>query len=368
MKIKAAVTRTPHAPMLLETLDLADLRDDEIRVRLVATGICHTDIVMRDQMYPVPQPIVLGHEGAGVVEAVGRAVAKVKPGDPVVMSFDSCGACPSCEARVPNYCHDFFGRNFAGLRPDGTSALSQDGTLVHGHFFGQSSFASHSICRERNVVPVPPDVPLEILGPLACGIQTGAGSIINALKVGFGHSLIVFGAGSVGLSAVMAARVSGAGTIVAVDVVESRLDKAKELGATAAVNAKATNDLVGDLKRLTGGGANFTFETTGVASVVRQAVDALAPRGVCGYVGAAAPGTEVSIDLTEVMTGGKTLHGIVEGEANPDIFIPAMIDLYRQGRFPFDRLITFYPFERINDALHDSETGRVIKPVVRMPV
>ncbi|MGH6988356.1 MAG: NAD(P)-dependent alcohol dehydrogenase [Stellaceae bacterium] len=367
MKIEAAVTRAPHAPMSLEKLDLADLRDDEIRVRLVATGICHTDIVMRDQMYPVPQPVVLGHEGAGVVEAVGHAVTKVKPGDHVAMSFDSCGVCPSCEARIPNYCHDFFGRNFAGLRPDGTSALSQNGTLIHGHFFGQSSFASHSICHERNIVLVPSDVPLDILGPLGCGIQTGAGSIINALKVGFGQSLVVFGTGSVGLSAVMAARAVGAGTIVAVDRVAARLAMAKELGATAVVDVTATNDLVGEVKRLTGGGAHFTFETTGLAPVVRQALDVLAPRGVCGYVGAAAPGTEVSIDLTEMMTSGKTLHGIVEGEANPDIFIPAMIDLYRQGRFPFDRLITFYPFERINDAIRDSETAKVIKPVVRMP-
>jgi aryl-alcohol dehydrogenase len=365
MKIEAAVVRAAHAPMSIETLELADLRDDEIRVRLVATGICHTDLAMRDQIYPVPQ--VLGHEGAGIVDAIGRAVTKVRAGDRVVMSFDSCGHCPSCEEHLPNYCHDFFGRNFSGLRPDGTSALSQNGALIYGQFFGQSSFASHAVCRERNVVPVPSDVPLEILGPLACGIQTGAGAVINALKVGFGQSLIVFGAGSVGLSAIMAARAIGAGDIVAVDRVESRLAMAKELGATAAVDASATNDLVGDLKRLTGGGAAFTFETTGVPSVLRQAIDALAPRGACGFVGASAPGTEVAIDLIDFMTSGKTLHGIVEGESNPDVFIPAMIALYRQGRFPFDRLITFYPFQRINDALHDSETAKAIKPVLRMP-
>ena len=223
MEITAAVARGPGAPLSIETLELEDPRDDELIVRVVAAGVCHTDLVVRDQWIPVPLPVVLGHEGAGIVERVGRSVTKVAPGDPVVMSFDSCGECPSCLAGEASYCHDLGGRNFAAQRPDGTSALSCNGELIHAHFFGQSSFATHALCRERNVVKVASDAPLELLGPLACGVQTGAGAVINALKLGAGQSLAVFGTGSVGLSAVMAAKVVGATTIIGVDLRDQRL-------------------------------------------------------------------------------------------------------------------------------------------------
>lgn len=365
MKIEAAVTRAKCAPLSLETVELESPRIDEILVKLVATGICHTDIAMRDQAYPVPQPIVLGHEGAGIVAAVGDAVTKVKPGDHVVMTFNSCGRCSSCTDHAPTYCYEFFGYNFAGSRPDGSSPLSKDGEPIHGNFFGQSSFASHALCRERNVVKVPEDVPLEMLGPLACGIQTGAGAVINSLEMGMGHTLAVFGAGSVGLSAVMAARLVGAATIIAVDLIEARLKLATELGATHVVNAGRA-DAVGEIRRITGGaGTDFTFESTGVVSVLRQAIDALAPRGTCGFVGASAAGSEVAVNVTDIMTAGRRIQGIVEGDSNPDVFIPRMIEFYKQGRFPFDKLISFYPFESINDAIRDSESGKTVKPVVR---
>jgi aryl-alcohol dehydrogenase len=364
MKIRAAIARATGTPLSLETVDLEDPRDDEILVRLVAVGICHTDIAMRDQVFPVPQPVVLGHEGAGVVEHVGKSVTGVAPGDHVLMSYNSCGACASCLEHEPAYCHDFFDRNFAGTRADGSSALSMGGSAIHGNFFGQSSFATHALCRERNVVKVPSDVPLDIIAPLACGIQTGAGSVINALQVGVGDSIAVFGTGSVGLSAVLAARLTGAGTIIGVDLNHDRLQMAQEFGATHIVDAGREN-VVEAIKAATGGGANFTLETTAVPAVVRQAVDVLAARGTCGILGASAPGTEVSIDLIHVMTGGRTFRGIVEGESNPKVFIPTLIQLYRQGRFPFDRMITFYDFEQINDAIADSEHGKCIKPVIR---
>jgi aryl-alcohol dehydrogenase len=367
MQIQAAVVRAPHAPMSFETLELEALRDNEILVRLVATGVCHTDIAMRDQAFPVPQPIVLGHEGAGMVEAVGRSVTKVRPGDAVVMSYNSCGHCGSCHAHAPSYCHDFFGANFAGRRPDGSTPLSRDGEPVHGNFFGQSSFASHSVCTERNIVRLPEGVAVEMMGPLACGIQTGAGAIINTLRPVMGQSLAVFGAGSVGLAAIMAARAIGVTTIIAVDLVASRLDMASALGATHVIAPGAGTDTVQQIRAITGAGVDFSFETTGVMKVLRQAVEALAPRGSCGFVGAAPVGTELTLDVMDLMTQGKTLRGIVEGDANSELFIPAMIELYRQGRFPFDRLITFYPFDQLNQAIADAEAGRVIKPVVRMP-
>jgi aryl-alcohol dehydrogenase len=366
MDIRAAVARAKSAPLSLETLQLDDPRADEILVRVVACGVCHTDIAMRDQVFPVPQPVVLGHEGAGVVEKVGSSVTKVAPGDHVVMSFDTCGACPSCLEHEISYCHQFYGRNFGGVRADGTTALSRNGEVVHGNFFGQSSFATHALCGQRNVVKVPRDLPLEMLGPLACGVQTGAGAVINALRVGPGKSIAVFGTGSVGLSAVLAARVVGAGKIIALDVNESRLALARELGATHVINPRK-DDAVAAIKSITGEGARFAVETTALPAVIRQAVDSLSPRGTCGMIGASHPGEELKIDIIDALTSGKRIRGIVEGDATPDVFIPELIELHRQGRFPFDRMVKFYPFEQINEAIHDSETGATVKAILRMP-
>lgn len=370
MKIRAAVTRAKAAPMSVETIALEDPRDDEILVKLVATGVCHTDIVMRDQFYPVPQPIVLGHEGAGIVERVGRGVAKIVKGDHVVMSFNSCGHCPSCLDDAATYCHEFFERNFAGQRADGSSPLSKESGKkghehIHGYFFGQSSFATHAICNQRNIVKVPKDAPLHILGPLACGLQTGAGTVINGLKVGVGDSIAVFGTGSVGLAAIMAAKLVGATTIIGVDLNKDRLKMAKALGATHVIDG-AAKDVPARIAKITGAGVNWSVDCTGVPKAIETAVQSLAPRGTCALVGASPLGATVPLDLTFMLSGGRSFRGVVEGEATPDVFIPTLIELYRQGRFPFDKLLAFYPFEKINDAIHDSETGKVIKAVVRM--
>jgi len=365
MKIKAAVCRAPNTPLDIETLDLEEPRDTEILVRVVATGICHTDIVVRDGLLPTPQPVVLGHEGAGVVERIGKAVSKVAVGDHVVMTFNSCGQCPSCLEQASSYCYEFFPRNFFATRADGSSALSRDGEPVHGNFFGQSSFASHALCHERNIVKVSQQVPLEFLGPLACGVQTGAGAVINALGVTADKSFAVFGAGSVGLSAVMAARVVGATTIVAVDVNPDRLDFARTIGATHVIDSRegsASEQLV----ELTGGGLHYALDTTGLAPVIREAVLSLAPRGTCGVLGASPQGSEIVLDEVHFMSGGRRLIGIVEGESNPDVFIPELVELYRQGRFPFDKMVKFYAFDDINEAIHDSETGKTIKPILRI--
>ncbi len=365
MEITAAVARGPGVPLSIETLELADPRDDEIIVRVVATGVCHTDLVARDQWVPVPVPVVLGHEGAGVVERVGRSVTKVARDDHVVMSYDSCGACPSCLAGEASYCHELGGLNFAAQRPDGTSALSHGSELIHAHFFGQSSFATHALCRERSVVKVPSDAPLELIGPLGCGVQTGAGAVINALRVGTGQSLAVFGTGSVGLSAVMAAKVVGATTIIGIDLRDQRLELARKLGATHTVNP-GSQDVGEAIRDITGVGVDFSFETTGLPAVIRQAVESLAPRGTCGIVGASEPGAEITLDATFMMSQGRKLRGIVEGDSKPGLFIPALIDLYRQGRFPFDELVSYYPLDRINDAFADSDSGTAVKPVIRM--
>ncbi len=365
MQIKAAVARQQNSPLSLETLELEDPLDTEILVKVVATGVCHTDMVVVAGMMPTPFPVVLGHEGAGIVEKVGVAVKKVKAGDKVVMTFNSCGQCPCCKAHHISYCHEFFPRNFMATRADGTTALSAKGERVHANFFGQSSFATHAICHEVNVVKVPDDSPLELLGPLACGVQTGAGAVMNALKVQAGSSFAVFGAGSVGLSAIMAAKVVGATTIIAVDTKPERLQMARELGATHAINPTEI-DSTEEIMRITGFGLDFALDTTGLSKVIRGAVLALAPMGTCGVLGASAPGTEIVLDEVHFMSGGRRLMGIVEGESNPDVFIPLLIDLHHKGLFPFDRLVTFYPLENINEAIHDSESGKAIKPIVRM--
>lgn len=366
MQIRAAVARAANAPLSLEVLELDDPRPGEILVRVVATGVCHTDLVVRDGMLPTPQPVVLGHEGAGVVERVGTGVTKVVAGDHVVMTFNSCGDCPNCRDGAETYCFDFFAHNFAATRPDGSTAISNGDERIHSNFFGQSSFATHALCHEQNVVKVPTDVPLELLGPLACGVQTGAGAVLNSLAVTSGKSFAVFGAGSVGLSAVMAAVVAGAGPIIAVDIDEGRLAFAETVGATHTIDSGQV-DATAELMEITGSGLNFALDTTGLGTVIRSAVDALAPRGTCGILGASALGTEITLDEVHFMSGGRRLIGIVEGDSQPDTFIPELIDLYRNGRFPFDRLVTYYELDRIADAFHDCEALTTIKPIVRMP-
>ena len=314
MKISAAIAREMHAPLSVETLELDTPRDDEILVRLVAVGICHADAAMRDRHFPVPHPLVLGHEGAGIVERVGANVRKVIPGDHVIMHYDSCGTCPSCVAHVPAYCHQFFAYNFAGRRGDGSLSLRCDSGEIFGNFFGQSSFATYSLCRERNAVKVAKDLPLEILAPIGCGVQTGAGAVINALKVKPGDDLAVFGSGSVGLAAIMAAHICGATRIIAVDINPARLDMARSLGATHVVDAR-NEDAVAAIKAVTGAGVAFSFDTTGNAAILRQSVDALAPRGISGTVGVPAKENELKLDIVDMMTNGKSFRGIVQGES-----------------------------------------------------
>ena len=363
MQIKAAVIFEKSGPFSLEQLDIDAPRETEVLVRIVGSGICHTDLAARDLHIPVPLPGVFGHEGAGIVEQVGTRVTKVRPGDHVALSWGCCGACPACRSGNDPYCHNFLRINFGGSRADGSTTLRLKDKPVHGSFFGQSAFADYVLAGEGNVVKVPRDVSLEILGPLGCGIQTGAGAVMNTLRPRPGASIAVFGIGTVGISAVIGALVSGCTTIIAVDIHPGRLEMAKALGATHTINAKEV-DPVEAVRDLTGGGPNFSLECVGNPAVFRQAVDVLPLLGVCGLLGVVAPGTEVSLNMDLIMNG-RTVRGIIEGDAIPDLFIPKLIELYRQGRFPFDKIITFYPFAEINTAVADMEAGRVIKPILR---
>jgi aryl-alcohol dehydrogenase len=362
-KTTAAVTHSCGADWVLSTVEVDEPRANEVLVRIVATGLCHTDVSVRDQQLPVPLPAVLGHEGAGIVEKVGADVTELKPGDHVVLSVTSCGKCPNCLRGLPSYCQSIMPLNFSGRRPDGSSTIRQNGAHVSGCFFGQSSFAGFAIATERNAIKVPKDIPLDILGPLGCGIQTGAGTVINTLKAQVGSSIAIFGAGAVGLSAVMAAKVTGCTTIVAVDIHENRLALAKELGATHVLNSKQC-DAVSEIRKL-GGGVDYSIDTTAVGSVIRQAVECLGMPGRCVIVGVSAPGAEITLSVDSIFFG-KSIGGAIEGDSVPRIFIPQLIDLWRQGRFPFDRLVRFYDLAEINQAAADSASGVTLKPILRI--
>lgn len=363
MKIKAAVVREKSGPFLIEEVDLEEPREGEVLVRIAGSGLCHTDLVARDQYLPVPLPAVFGHEGSGVVEQVGARVTKVKPGDHVTMSYLSCGQCPACTMGHPSHCPSFFPTNFSGTRIDGSTTMKKDGQPIYGSFFNQSSFASHVLANEGNVVKVPPEVPLELLGPLGCGVQAGAGGVMNTLRPEVGSSLAVFGVGSVGQSAILAAVAVGCTTIIAVDVKEERLKAAQTFGATHLINSTKT-DSVEEIRKITGDGVAYSLECTGLPPVFRMAVDVLMMGGVCGLIGVAPPGVDVNLEMKTILDA-RTIKGIVMGDSNPDIFIPRLIALYQGGRFPFDQMITFYPLEEINQAAEDSEKGRVLKAVLR---
>jgi len=365
MRITAAVTDSVGAPLSIRALELDEPRPDEVRVRLVASGVCHTDAVVRDGWIPTTFPIVLGHEGSGVVEAVGSSVTHVAPGDHVVLTAASCGVCRSCVSGHQSYCLESYGQNFAGGRGFGTDgSLTDDaGNAINSHFFGQSSFSSHVNAAGRSVVKVRKDVPLELLGPLGCGVQTGAGAVLNVLRPGPGDSIAIFGTGAVGMSALLAAVVARASTIIAVDVNPARLEVARELGATHTVNG-ADEDALERIREITGGGVRFALDTTGVGAVFTQMVDALAPAGHAGEIGAAKAGTIGGIDIGTTLGRGVTVSFILEGDSVPQLFIPELIELWQAGAFPFDRLVKQYAFADINRAFEDSERGDTLKPVV----
>lgn len=357
----AAVSRVAGLAPQLEPVTIDDPRPGEVLVKLVATGVCHTDMVMRDGHLPVPLPVVLGHEGAGHVVAVGDGVTHVSPGDAVVLSFASCGACPSCDHDAPAYCHAFFPRNFLAAREDGSTALHDGQGPVHSHIFGQSSFATHAIAHGRNTVKVDNDLPLELMGPLGCGFLTGAGAVLNALDVRAGQSIAVLGTGAVGMAAIMAARIRGAGRIIAVDRSAERVALALSLGATRGVVADGR-----DLAEYGLAGLDHVLDTTGHVPLIEQAIMLLGPQGQAGLLAAFAPGSEVKLDAAFVMSGGRVVRGIVEGSADPQSLIPQLIAYWREGLFPFERLVQFYPFADIAQAIAAGESGAVIKPIVRM--
>ncbi|MDK1471883.1 NAD(P)-dependent alcohol dehydrogenase [Streptomyces sp. 549] len=361
----AAVVESAGAGFALTEVELAEPRPDEVLVRMVAAGVCHTDLGVAAGALPFPLPGVLGHEGAGVVEAVGSSVTRVSPGDQVLMSFTSCGRCANCRDGHPAYCATWLPLNLlGGARADGSATVTRGGADLGGHFFGQSSFARHALVDERSLVKVPADAPLELLAPLGCGVQTGAGAVWNVLKPRPGSSIVVTGAGAVGLSAVMAARLTPATRIIAVDRVPARLELARELGATHTVDTTSA-DLAAAVAELTDGtGADGVVETTGSTEVAGAAVGTLAVRGTAVLVGAPAFGATVPVDVN-FMLPGRSVVGLTLGDSEIEALVPVLVSLVASGRMPVDRLIRHYTFEEIQRAVADVVSGDTIKPVLR---
>ncbi len=361
MKIKAAVTNEVDAKFSMEELDMQEPGFGQVRVKIHSCGVCHTDEVVRKGFVPTPMPIVLGHETSGIVDAVGPGVKGFAVGDHVGASFASCGQCENCLEGHPYGCMVFNELNFGGTTNDGGTVLSKGNTTVYS-FFGQAGFATYAIMDTRNLFNAPKDVDLGLIGPLGCGIQTGAGAVLNRLKPKPASSIAIFGCGTVGLSAVMAAKIAGCTTIIAVDVNPMKLDFAMEVGATHTVNVTEVEDTAKAIKDLVKGGVHYSIDTTGRGESVRKAILCTRFRGVTVVLGATGDMTiNVQADL---MGDGKSLLGVVEGDSVPQVFIPALLEYYKRGQFPIDKMMTYYTFEDIQKAF--DEAHKNVKSVLVM--
>lgn len=368
MRIRAAVSRVEGGPLEIEELELTEeLLPHEILVRIESAGVCHSDVVMRDQAVDsrlLPKPVVLGHEGAGVVEEIGEAVTTLVPGDKVILAYHADGDCPACDAGTEAYCHRFFKNNMSGLRLDGSFGAHDGRAPIRAAYHQQSSWATHSIATEQNAVKVETDVPLSVLGPLGCGFLTGYGAIRNAAQPPAGASFVAFGMGAVGLGATLAASTRGCAPVVAVDLHEARLEIAERVGASVTVNASEV-DTLSALREISPRGFNYSFEATGVPAVMSQALDVLASGGratLCGVV----MDTEVTTPLRPAnIVANRIVHGVMMGHGDPRGTIGELVEHIEAGRLPLADLVTYYDLDQVNEAIADSSSGKVFKAILR---
>ena len=364
MIVTSAVTRGKK-DIRQEQLTLEDPRPDEVLVKILSSGICRTDLEVVDGQLPLtPYPVVLGHEGAGIVEKVGSNVTSVAPGDTVILGAGACGTCVQCRAGNFAYCEQHVPMNFGAQRLDGSTALTDgNGEAVHSHFFSQSSWSTYAVAHQSNTIKVSSDLDPRNLGPFGCGIQTGAGAVLNVLDVQAGSSIAIFGTGAVGLAGVMAAKVSGASTIIAIGREDAQLALAEEVGATHTINSSGGVDVLEAVRAITGApGTNYSLEATGAPEVMRLAVDVLMETGHAAITGVAA-GKSFDVDIWTLLRG-RTIHGTSLGDAVPMLLLPRLVDLYTQGRFPVDKIMTHYDLADIDRAIEDVNAGRVVKAVL----
>ena len=362
MHARAAILRDNDPNFHIENIEIGPLNDDEVLVEVAGVGICHTDELFRSNVYPFPRPCILGHEGSGRVLEIGRAVRGLETGDHVVLSVMFCGHCRRCQQGQHYICENIYEANFGG-RGDGTNAITSNGECIHAHFDGQSSFSSVSVANAKNTIRVRNDAPLEILGPLGCGFRTGLGALINTFDPKAGESIVVFGAGSVGLSAILAAALMGCHPIVAVDPNEARRRVALDIGATHVFDS-AEDEIPSKVRDLTRGGTNYALDTTGIPSVIRAALESTGVAGFLGVLGGSPLGTELVLDANHILFGSRRIQGIQMGDAVGSTFIPDMVDLLMAGKLPLERLVSRYPFEQINKAFEDTKDGKCVKAVL----
>ncbi|MFI2104013.1 alcohol dehydrogenase catalytic domain-containing protein [Isoptericola sp. NPDC019693] len=348
----AALVREAGEPATLTDIELDGPGDGEILVRVAASGVCPTDLFGMAGGAGDRFPAVFGHEGAGVVEAVGPGVATLRPGDRVVLSFDSCGACEACADGHPASCARFADLNY---RPRSRAVVA--GAAATTGWMGQSSWATHALARASNAVRVDDDVPWQVAAPLGCGILTGAGTVLNVLSPGPRDTVLVVGAGTTGLAGVMAARHRGVGKVVVSDPDPDRRALALALGATVAF---APQDV--PARTLA---ATHVLDTVGRQETIDLALAALAPGGVCATVALHAGPNRVTVSQTQVLWG-RTLTGVIEGDAVVPRDVPTLVALWRAGRLPVERLVRTYPFSEVATAVDDVRAGRTIKPVLLM--
>lgn len=364
-QITGAVIEELNAPFKLETLEVDDQpKAHEVLVHIVASGICHSDEAVRNgSAGDYPYPGVVGHEGAGIVEKVGSSVTTVKEGDHVILSYDYDGTCQNCLTGHPSSCVNWGQLNFAGVRPDGSVAFTrEDGSPIH-NFFNQSSFTTETLVQERNVTVIDKDIDLRKVGPLGCGFVTGSGTVFNGLDPEEGSTIVIVGTGAVGSAALMAAKIKGCSKIICVDIHDSRLEMAKELGATDTINS-LNEDWVKKVKELTNGqGVNYAIDTTGISAIMHQAITALASGGHLAPIAVTAKTLEF-LPWNEITALQKHIDGVLMGDAVPQLGIQTLIDFWKAGDFPFDKLEKFYTFEQVNEANKASNDGSVIKPVM----
>ncbi len=364
---RAAVVWEPHAEFCMENVELDRLQPDEVRVRVLAAGICQSDMGAVHNHFPFPLPGVLGHEGAGVVEAVGESVTLAKVGDRVLLSFALCGTCRWCRNGHPAYCDSHVTYNLlAGRRPDGSATIRCGGQELGGHFFGQSSFAEEAIVNQRSVVVLPPDVTddeLPTLAPLVCGVQAGAGAVLNVLRPHPTETLAIAGAGGVGLAALLATRLCRPRTVIVIDRVASRLELAATLGADTVIDT-SREDLGARLSEVTGGsGPDIAVDTTGHVPTLETLIAGLATRGRCAAVGVPPLGATATFNVMPFIMG-KSIQGIAAGDTEPQTFLPVMVEAVRSGTLPIDRMQRRYAFDDINTAVQDAASGTTVKPVL----
>jgi len=363
--MKAAVQYETGGPLVVDEVTLDDPQENEILVKIVASGVCHSDLHFMKGEMPVPVPVVMGHEGGGIVEKVGPGVTSVKPGDHILMMVAfSCGKCRYCIEGRPTRCVENLPIQMMASLPGGGKRLHKDGQEV-SHLFGLAAFAEYAVIHERSAVKIREDAPLDVVCLMGCGTTTGIGAAINTTGMKAGETIAVYGCGGVGLSAIIGAKLAGAGKIIAVSRSDRKLEKAKELGADYVVKA-SEEDPPTKIKELTGGGADYSIEAVGGSATISQAFGSIHSGGKCVVAGMAPLIDMLTIAPFEFLLG-KTLVGTVQGDIVAPIEIPRYVDMYMEGKLPIDKLISnTFSLDQVNEAYAALDKSEVIRSVIKI--